>query len=185
MLLILDLDETLFHAREEPLQRPADFGVFKYHAYRRPHLESFLKQVFEWFQIAVWTSAGADYAAVAIEHIFRRNAKLEFVKSASDCTTSFNPETQEHYPIKDLQKIKKQFPLEQVLVLDDSPEKLERQFGNLVPITPFLGDPEDTELLQVLKFLDSLRHVENVRRVEKRNWRKTTLTLLQSGHLTK
>jgi TFIIF-interacting CTD phosphatase-like protein len=175
MLLILDLDETLFHAREEPLERPADFPVFKYHAYRRPHLEPFLKQVFEWFEVAVWTSAGADYAAVVIENIFSKNAKLEFVKSALDCTTSFNPETQEHYPIKDLQKIRKRFPLEQVLVLDDSPEKLERQFGNLVPITPFLGDSEDGELLHVLRFLDSIRHVENVRRVEKRNWKKELL----------
>jgi hypothetical protein len=41
ILLILDLDETLIHASEEQLDREADFRVFGYHVYIRPHLEPF------------------------------------------------------------------------------------------------------------------------------------------------
>jgi len=41
-LLILDLDETLIYATETALDRPADFSVYGYHVYRRPHLDAFL-----------------------------------------------------------------------------------------------------------------------------------------------
>lgn len=39
-LLILDLDETLIHATEQP-EREADFQIFHYHVYKRPYLEEF------------------------------------------------------------------------------------------------------------------------------------------------
>jgi len=52
-LLILDLDETLIHARETALDREADFRVAHYHVFRRPHLDAFQEQCFRWFDVAV------------------------------------------------------------------------------------------------------------------------------------
>jgi NLI interacting factor-like phosphatase len=42
ILLILDLDETLIYATEEPLQRVPDFIIGPYAVYRRPYLTEFL-----------------------------------------------------------------------------------------------------------------------------------------------
>jgi TFIIF-interacting CTD phosphatase-like protein len=58
-----------------------------------------------------------------------------------------------------------------ILDLDDSPEKAEQHYGNLLPITPFTGDPTDTELRAILPYLDWIRTVENTRIIEKRYWR--------------
>lgn len=44
-LLILDLDETLVHARTKPLPHAPDLSIAPYVLYRRPGLEGFLQQV--------------------------------------------------------------------------------------------------------------------------------------------
>jgi len=41
-LLLLDLDETLIHARETPLGRNEDFCVGEYFVYRRPPVDKFI-----------------------------------------------------------------------------------------------------------------------------------------------
>jgi TFIIF-interacting CTD phosphatase-like protein len=61
-LLILDLDETLLYATAQPPARPADFAVGDYYVYKRPHVDAFLTQCFDWFDVAVWTSASPSYA---------------------------------------------------------------------------------------------------------------------------
>ena len=67
------------------------------------------------------------------------------------------------------------FDLDHVLMVDDSPEKLQENYGNHILVREFTGDLADTELRDLLPFLDSLRSVENVRRVEKRNWRRSSM----------
>ena len=170
-MLILDLDETLFHAREIPLERPADFQIGSYHAYKRSHLDEFLEQTSNLFELAVWTSATVEYAELAVQNLFPNPEELRFVWSRERCVRGYNPETFEHYWIKDLKKVKNNgFSLEQTLALDDSPEKLERNYGNWVPIRPFYGDMKDLELQKILPFLEYLSHRPNVRRIEKRYW---------------
>lgn len=173
-LLILDLDETLVFSTEEPLTRPADFRVGPYHTYKRPHLVPFLESSFQWFEVAVWTSSGADYARQVVGSIFgEREAALRFVWSRERCTRRFNAETWQDDPLKDLRKVKRAgYRLEQVLVLDDSPEKLARHYGNHLPVAPFLGDAEDHLLEQLLPFLDGIRTKKNFRTIEKRGWRR-------------
>ena len=53
-LLILDIDETLIHASERPLDREPDFGVGPFSVYRRPGLAEFLEFCQSKFQVAVW-----------------------------------------------------------------------------------------------------------------------------------
>lgn len=59
-------------------------------------------------------------------------------------------------------------------MLDDTPRKLARHYGNLVPIRPFDGntDGQDTELALLPVFLDTLKDCENVRKIKKRGWRR-------------
>jgi len=65
------------------------------------------------------------------------------------------------------------FELERVLVVDDSPEKLERNYGNIVVVSEFIGDPADRELLELADYLSELADEGDFRRIEKRAWRKS------------
>jgi len=66
----------------------------------------------------------------------------------------------------------RRYPLESVIVVDDTPRKWEQSYGNLVRVAPFFADAGDDELLHLTAYLAELREVANVRRVEKRGWRR-------------
>ena len=55
-------------------------------------------------------------------------------------------------------------------MVDDTPQKLERNYGNLVRVTEWLGETQDRELLLLTQYLRDLKDVANVRSVEKRGW---------------
>ena len=59
-LLILDLDETLMHGREKPLEQKEAFRVDHFYIYWRPFLKTFLKEIKDDFLVAVWSSASDD-----------------------------------------------------------------------------------------------------------------------------
>jgi len=171
-LLILDLDETLVYARRERDGLGYAFETPPYYVSVRPHLPGFLDSVFEWFSVAVWTSAGEDYARQVISEIFPDPDELIFCWFSDRCTRRFDPELREQFWLKDLKKVRRRgFNLERVLMMDDTRKKLGRQYGNLLPIVPFLGDPGDRELLDILPFLNWIKDQPGFRSIEKRNWR--------------
>lgn len=171
-LLILDLDETLVHATEGPAFGPAHFRLGSYHVYRRPHLDTLLAAASDWFDLAVWTSAGSDYASLMCDAILPQPKNLKFAWSRDRCTSCFDAETLEIIHAKNLGKVRRLgHSLEQVLMLDDSPEKLARHYGNLIRVRSFFGDPADTELRDLLPFLEWIKDQPNVRTIEKRGWR--------------
>lgn len=172
-LLILDLDETLVHASESPLEHPHDFEVGPYVVYRRPGLDAFIRAMHAHFDLAVWTSSTRLYAEGVVPMIFPADIPLRFVWSRERCTRRFDSETHDFEWAKNLDKVERRgFPLERVLIVDDTPKKLERHYGNLVRVRAFEGDPSDTELFGLIDYLPTLASVPNVRRVEKRFWRK-------------
>ena len=181
-LLILDLDETLIHAAEQPLDRAADFSVYGYHVYRRPHLDAFLAECARHFELAVWSSASDDYVRAVVEHIFPDPAALHFVwgrsraslrrMSPDDDGYMLDPWDHLHY-IKPLTKVRKAgWRLERVLIVDDTPEKCVRNFGNAVYPRPFEGAEGDDELRHLAAYLATLKDEPNVRTIEKRRWRE-------------
>jgi TFIIF-interacting CTD phosphatase-like protein len=172
-LLILDLDETLVYGTKQELPSAPDFLVAHYFVYRRPHLPEFLDYCFTDFDVAVWTSASRSYASEIVARLFG-DRELRFFWSGERCTQRVNLTTYEQYTVKDLRKVRKiGFPLEQILMVDDSPEKLERHYGNHIRIPPFEGDPDDVELLALADYLRSIRLHPNYRAIEKRHWRTT------------
>ena len=175
MLLILDLDETLIHATEGTLDREPDFEIGPYSVYKRPGLEDFLTLVSEHFQLAVWTSSTRLYAEPVVSRIFPSEIELKFVWSRERCTMRFDPELHEYEWAKNLSKLKRLgYRLDQVLMLDDTPAKLTKHYGNLVRVKPFLGALDDRELLHLKDYLPTLRDAPNVRKVEKRFWRNVS-----------
>lgn len=179
-LLILDLDETLIHSEYVPDSQShlVDFD-FKmdydkgssYLTKKRPFLDEFIKYAFENFDVAVWTAAGEQYANLVLENINVDKSKLKFLYTKENCTIKIDYVHSQYYGVKNLNKIKKKgFDLDQVLIVDDVLNTAINNFGNLIPIKPFTDDTQDTELLKLISYLETIKDSSNVRRIEKRGW---------------
>ncbi len=172
-LLILDLDETLIHAVEVPLAHDASFRCGQYFVYERPFVREFCNSCSRYYDLAVWTSSTADYAQCVVEHIMD-GGQTAFLWVRDQCTRRYDPEAKEHYWVKDLRKVKRSgYDLKRVLVVDDTRQKLERNYGNLILVSEFNGDPQDRELDQLSGYLGGIVGVEDLRAIEKQGWRAT------------
>ena len=171
ILLILDLDETLAPAAEAPLSREHDFKVGSYFVYQRPHLKEFLVACSACFRLAIWSTGTEAFVASVAERIRPPTVEFAFVWGRSRCVQRYDPEKFEYYHVKDLKKIRRLgYRLERVLIVDDTPLKVQRHFGNAVYMLPFHGDAKDDSLPRLTRYLISLHEVTNVRSLEKRGW---------------
>jgi len=176
-LLILDIDETLIHGATEKLgYEPACIAPWCF-LYKRPHVEEFMDFCKENFKVAIWTTASLEHAEMALGQICGAGYPFEFIWTSNRCTQARDRIGMDDYGsgyhwVKDLKKVKRLgFNLDQVIMIDDSPSMLERNYGNLVHIKRFKGDPEDSELLSLMTYLIELRDERNIREVDKRCWK--------------
>lgn len=191
-LLVLDIDETLFHAMyPEQVEDAIDAGFIAgvddadfwlltgYPAIERPYMHLFLNWAFKTFDVGVWSSATQDYVDDFVDQIIRSNAHGEpvfsYARDRCIMTPIIDPwarqDSSQFEYVKDLKKVKKYgYPLEKTIAVDDTPGKYQRQYGNLVTIPAFYGDPEDDYLLRLMPYLEYLKNVPNVREIEKRGW---------------
>jgi carboxy-terminal domain RNA polymerase II polypeptide A small phosphatase len=175
LLVVFDLDETLIHGTNAIAEELADFMSGPHRCRYRPHALDLVGECLDRYDVGVWTSAGEGHAANVVDAVFGSSANLRFVWSNSRCTKTRDCETDEIVWIKDLSKLKKLgHNLDRVVAIDDSPEKHARNFGNLLRVQPWTGDQDDTELLDVGRYLEWLDHQPSVRKVEKRGWRNLT-----------
>jgi RNA polymerase II subunit A small phosphatase-like protein len=65
-----------------------------------------------------------------------------------------------------------------VLIVDDTPEKCLRNYGNAIYPRPYDGEVDDDELPHLMRYLMHLKDEASVRRIEKRRWRER---ILESG----
>ena len=183
-LLILDLDETLFHASETTLNHSPDFVFDSYFAYKRPVLDQFLNEIKNTYGVAVWSSASKPYVDEVVKHLFPSDYDLKFVWSRERCTVKSRKgvnllETADiHYHnssgiiTKQLKKVKKKgYTLERLLIVEDTPSKVMDNYGNAVYVNPYFGEKDDHELLHLLDYLLKISSCSNFRRLEKRFWR--------------
>ena len=182
ILLILDLDETLLHASDTRLARDADFRLFGFHVYVRPHLARFLADCADRFHLAVWSSASDDYVQAMVKHIFPASLTPAFVWGRSRCTYSMDyrrvqedgfldPSSHFNY-VKKLHKLRRHgYRLERMLIVDDTPAKCVHNYGNAIYAKAYDGRADDDELLLLGRYLRTLADADNVRALEKRHWR--------------
>lgn len=170
-LIILDLDETLIYATEEVLEHHEDFVVGQYYVYKRPYLKEFIEFCFDNFEVAIWTTSTRNYALEIVKKVFPSPNKLKFLWARERCTNRYDAELQENYLEKMMSKVRRfDYDLSKVIVVDDSPEKWRNSYGNLVRVKAFFGEKEDNELERLVIYLQRLKSVENIRKLEKRNW---------------
>lgn len=181
-LLILDIDETLVHSTTYPLPVAHDIRAGPYYVHARPHLSDFLEQVRSAFELAVWTSAARNYAEIVVRELLPKDLKPAFLWCRERCTLRFDPEYQVHVWTKDLKKVKRKgYPLSRILIVDDRPIVVSRNYGNHVPVTPFRANPFDSELRDLGPYLLSLAKEKDFRRIEKRRWRSRSKPDASSG----
>lgn len=171
-LLILDLDETLIHATEQPLQLTEDFRYNDYYVYKRPALQDFLRNVAAHFTLGIWSSADDAYVNEIVNAVKPEGVAFELIWGRTRCTLKRDYELDKYYFEKKLDKLKKKgFGLEKIIIVDDSPEKSRSNYGNAVYIHPFEGDQADAELSHLYNYLLTLKTADNIRTIEKRGWR--------------
>ncbi len=185
-LLILDIDETLIFGSTQKLDRPFDFTVFNYFIYQRPYLKEFFERIKDHFLIALWSSADDEYVEEIAKKIIPEDIELEFVWARSRCSykRNFNAifddyqdysasETSHYHFVKPLKKLKKKgYKLERILIVDDTPHKAKENYGNVIYPKEYRGEKDDNELLLLADYLLTLKDKINVRRIEKRGWKK-------------
>lgn len=161
--LVLDLDETLVHSSFKPIAN-ADFiipveiedQVHQVYVLKRPFVDEFMKRVGEWFEVVVFTASLAKYADPVLDlldkhHVVRHRLFREA------CTNHKG-----NY-VKDLSRLGR--PLEKTIIIDNSPASYLFHPENALPILSWFDDEHDTELLDLIPFLEDITKVDDVRTV--------------------
>ena len=129
--------------------------------------------------MGVWTSAGNIYAEAIVSEVFGTR-KPAFVWCSDRCTHRRIVELDEPVSLKRLSKLKSLgYSLERIIAIDDSPEKHSDNYGNLIQVSEFLGDPNDVDLRLLRLYLENIADAGNVRVLEKRGWRARILATQQ------
>jgi len=156
-LVVFDLDETLVHATEEPLNCAHSFEVSPYFVYVRPFAEDLIRFCAQRFDIAVWSSSSEKYVEVITANLFGHAFPTKFSWAVNKCVQKVDPRTNCYVYIKDLRRVQKHgYTVEEILMIDDSPEKSQRQPGRRLHIAPFTGNQGDRELLGVIDKLEAV-----------------------------
>nr|WP_315467375.1 HAD family hydrolase [uncultured Undibacterium sp.] len=156
-LIIFDLDETLVHATETKLSYEPDFVVEPYFIYLRPYVHELLKFTANRFDIAVWSSSSQKYVMEVTRRIFGETYPLKFAWSVEKCVQKVDAKTNSYVYVKDLRKVQSQgYIVENITIVDDSPEKIVRQPRNHLLVKPYQGECDDVSLIAVREALETL-----------------------------
>eukprot|EP00842_Homolaphlyctis_polyrhiza_P004342 jgi/Hompol1/4909/HPOL_002088-RA len=158
--LVLDLDETLVHSSFHAVAK-ADFiipveidkTVHNVYVLKRPGVDTFLQRLGPQFEVVVFTASLAKYADPVLDML----DKHKVVKHRL-----FREHCIHHKAnyVKDLSLLGRD--LKDVIIIDNSPSCYLFHPANAIPISSWFDDPNDTELLDLIPFLEDLKLVENV-----------------------
>jgi len=159
--LVLDMDETLLHGSFKLISH-ADFVIpveidFQWHniyVLKRPGVEEFLRKMGELYEVVVFTASVSKYADAVLD-------KLDIHKSISHRLFRESCYIHKGNYIKDLSRLGR--PIDQIIILDNSPASYIFNPNNAVPVSSWFNDPHDTELTDLSSFLTDLHHVDDVR----------------------
>lgn len=156
-LIVFDLDETLVHATEVPLAYPHAFQVGRYYVYVRPFATELIELSASHFDVAVWSSSSERYVEAVTSELFGTRFPVVFSWAVSKCIQKVDLRSNGYVYIKDLRKaLKHGYAEDEILMIDDSPEKLQRQPARHLCLPAFTGDPLDKELLGVIERIKTM-----------------------------
>lgn len=159
-VLVLDLDGTLLDTTPAGTRRgtPPTFRWKNKETRLRPGLASFLSAVVaHGYELAVWTSAPAEYADAMVAGIRASGAPLPLLVTFSAEETEFSW-SRGPQAIKDVRKLAARLdrPTWRMLVLDDTPETYSRNAANALPVPTYAGGAADGVLAELQELLVSM-----------------------------
>ncbi|KAJ3004420.1 hypothetical protein HKX48_001232, partial [Thoreauomyces humboldtii] len=161
--LVLDLDETLVHSSFKAVQQ-ADYIIpveidgtcHQVYVLKRPGVDAFLERLGPQFEIVIFTASLSKYADPVLDKLDKSGVVTHrlFRESCIHLRGNY---------VKDLSMLGRD--LKDVLILDNSPASYALHVSNAVPVSSWFNDPNDTELADLVPFLEDLRAVDDVRTV--------------------
>jgi len=137
--LVLGLEECLIHTDWE---RKRGHRTMK-----RPGLEAFLAHMSQFYEIIIFTPAMASYAQ-PIANTLQDTAYVQHALFRENCLF-----TGGKY-VKDLSYLNRD--LKNVIIIDTNPDSYALQPHNAIHINEWTGDPDDTQLLELVPFLEAV-----------------------------
>ncbi|CCU82358.1 NIF domain protein/NIF domain-containing protein [Blumeria hordei DH14] len=174
--LVLDLDETLIHSMakggrmstghmvEVKLSTiigakcgatPGPQHPILYWVNKRPHCDEFLRLVYKWYNLVIFTASVQEYADPVIDLLEQERKVFSNRYYRQHCILKHGAF------VKDLSLVEPD--LSKVMILDNSPLSYMFHQDNAIPIEGWINDPTDNNLMHLLPLLESLQHVKDVR----------------------
>ncbi|CAL5221322.1 g3496 [Coccomyxa viridis] len=159
--LVLDLDETLVHSSFKPIPNPdyiipveIEGKIVDVYVLKRPWLDHFMAAIAGQFEIVVFTASLSKYADPLLDLMDKANVVRWRLFREACCPYEGNY-------VKDLLCLGR--PLQDSIIVDNSPHSYVFQPDNALPIGTFIDDPSDRELLDILPVLQKVEKVADVR----------------------
>lgn len=166
--LILDMDETLIHAKPKikgnedfdfdfEITLEDDEGELIFMVKMRPGLVECLERLATFYEVAVFTAAERTYATKIIKHFDPNGDYIKHILSREHCVHV------ENFYVKDLRIIADR-KMEDMCIVDNSIVAFAFNLDNGVPINDFRGDePMDEELIYMTSYLEDIYHYDDIR----------------------
>jgi RNA polymerase II subunit A small phosphatase-like protein len=130
-----------------------DTQIHNVYVLKRPGVDQFLKCMAERFELVVFTASLAKYADPVLDLLDKDKvvgARL-FREACSNHKGNY---------VKDLSRLGRD--IRHVIIVDNSPASYMFHPENAVPIDTWFDDENDTELLDLIPFLEDMTKVDNV-----------------------
>ena len=159
--LVLDLDETLVHSSFNRVESPdfvipveIDGRMMDVFVQKRPGLDAFLHRVCPKFEVVIFTASLRKYANPLLDLLDPEKwVRWRLFRDA--CSTHKGAY------VKDLGRLGRE--LKHTVIVDNSPMSYIFQPENALPISGFVGDPDDDALVSMLPILDELAEADDVK----------------------
>lgn len=157
---MLDLDETLVHSSFKPVPNSdfiipieIDHQFHNVHVLKRPGVDLFLEKLGSQFEIVVFTASLGKYADPVMDMLdIHKVVKHRLFREA--CI---------HHKgnyVKDLGQLGRE--IKDTIIIDNSPASYVFHPANAIPISSWFNDLHDTELFELIPFLEDLKSVDDV-----------------------